>query len=231
MGEKNLFRRLREAQMWTKTELARKAGVSVLTIDRVERGLPCRLSTQRKILLALGMNLEEVRRVLQDKQTGPEIGAEAQGWISRIPDSSLGKDLPLEGLSVLIVDDEQGVRELLKGRLRHWGCRVDVASDGEEAVKVYRAWRPYVVLMDLEMPGKDGIKAAQDIVSMDPSARIILMTGSWDTAPARKALERNLVKVVLAKPFDADQLQMALREVAPKGLEMIKAISEGGAVA
>ena len=55
----NKLRHFREAQMMTKAELARKAGVSALTIDRIERGEPCRLSTMRKLLLALGMKLED----------------------------------------------------------------------------------------------------------------------------------------------------------------------------
>ena len=50
----------------SKAELARKAGVSSLTIDRVERGEPCRLETMRKIILALGYSLEEKEKVFQD---------------------------------------------------------------------------------------------------------------------------------------------------------------------
>ena len=49
----NNVQRFREAQMMSKAELARKAGLSTLTIDRVESGRPCRLDTKRKILLAL----------------------------------------------------------------------------------------------------------------------------------------------------------------------------------
>jgi predicted transcriptional regulator len=50
----------------SKAELARKAGVSSLTIDRVERGEACRLETMRKIILALGYSLEEKEKVFQD---------------------------------------------------------------------------------------------------------------------------------------------------------------------
>lgn len=49
--------------MMSKAELARKAGVSTLTIDRVEAGRPCRLDTKRKILLALGMRVTDKDRV------------------------------------------------------------------------------------------------------------------------------------------------------------------------
>ena len=65
MGQrlKNAVQRLREEQLLSKAELARRAGVSVLTIDRVERGGACRVDTKRKIILALGMNVAERRRV------------------------------------------------------------------------------------------------------------------------------------------------------------------------
>ncbi len=60
---KNAVQRLREEQLLSKAELARRAGVSVLTIDRVERGSACRVDTKRKIILALRMNVAERRRV------------------------------------------------------------------------------------------------------------------------------------------------------------------------
>jgi DNA-binding XRE family transcriptional regulator len=65
MGQriKNAVQRLREEQLLSKAELARRAGVSVLTNDRVERGSACRVDTKRKIILALGMNVTERRRV------------------------------------------------------------------------------------------------------------------------------------------------------------------------
>jgi DNA-binding XRE family transcriptional regulator len=60
---KNNVKRLREDRLLTKAELARKAGVSTLTIDRVEAGLPCRMDTKRKIILALGMTVAEKDKV------------------------------------------------------------------------------------------------------------------------------------------------------------------------
>ena len=53
---KNNVRKIRMERMMSKAELARRAAVSTLTIDRVERGLPCRMDTKRKILEALGLN-------------------------------------------------------------------------------------------------------------------------------------------------------------------------------
>ncbi len=55
----NNVRKYREQLMMSKAELARKAGLSTLTIDRLEAGRPCRLDTQRKVLLALGLGVTD----------------------------------------------------------------------------------------------------------------------------------------------------------------------------
>jgi predicted transcriptional regulator len=55
----NLIKRIREDLLISKSQLARKAGVSFLTIDRVEKGMSCRMDTKRKIILALGHKLSD----------------------------------------------------------------------------------------------------------------------------------------------------------------------------
>jgi DNA-binding XRE family transcriptional regulator len=59
----NNVQRLREDQLLTKAELARKAGVSPLTVSRIESGLDCRVDTKRKIILALGLTPSDRRKV------------------------------------------------------------------------------------------------------------------------------------------------------------------------
>ena len=59
----NNVQRLREEQLLTKAELARKAGISPLTISRIESGLDCRVDTKRKVILALGLRPEDKERV------------------------------------------------------------------------------------------------------------------------------------------------------------------------
>lgn len=55
----NRVREIREAQLMSKAELARKAGISPVTVDRIESGATCRMSTKRKIILALGLKLTD----------------------------------------------------------------------------------------------------------------------------------------------------------------------------
>lgn len=62
----NRVQQLREDRLLSKAELARRAGVSVLTIDRVERGAQCRLDTKRKIILALGLKVTDRTQVFED---------------------------------------------------------------------------------------------------------------------------------------------------------------------
>ncbi len=61
--ESNNVRKIREGLLMSKAELARRAGVSVLTIDRVEKGMMCRMDTKRKIILSLGLQLSDRDKV------------------------------------------------------------------------------------------------------------------------------------------------------------------------
>ena len=63
--KKNKLKKIREGMLLSKSELARKAGVSPLTIDRIENGYSCRLDTKRKIIQALGLKLSERNRVFE----------------------------------------------------------------------------------------------------------------------------------------------------------------------
>ena len=63
----NPLKKYREQILMSKAELARKAGVSVLTIDRIEKGKSCRPETKRKILLALDLDLSEQNKIFGSK--------------------------------------------------------------------------------------------------------------------------------------------------------------------
>jgi DNA-binding XRE family transcriptional regulator len=62
----NIVKDIREELLMSKAELARKAGVSSLTIDRIEKGKSCRMETKRKIILALGYDLSDKNKVFLD---------------------------------------------------------------------------------------------------------------------------------------------------------------------
>lgn len=66
MSRKNSLKEAREALLMSKAELAREAQVSPITIARIEKGMPCRMETKRKILLALGLKLSEKNKIFKD---------------------------------------------------------------------------------------------------------------------------------------------------------------------
>ena len=63
---KNNLKSVRESLLMSKTELAREANISPITISRIERGLPCRMETQRKILLALGLKISDKPQIFKE---------------------------------------------------------------------------------------------------------------------------------------------------------------------
>jgi DNA-binding XRE family transcriptional regulator len=63
---KNALKDVRESRLMSKAELSRLANVSPLTIARIEKGMPCRMETQRKILQALGLDFSEKNRIFKD---------------------------------------------------------------------------------------------------------------------------------------------------------------------
>jgi DNA-binding XRE family transcriptional regulator len=65
MNQPNNVKKLREAKMISKAEFARVAGISPLTLDRIEKGMACRIATKRKITLALGLKTSEGNKVFK----------------------------------------------------------------------------------------------------------------------------------------------------------------------
>jgi len=84
---KNNVQAYREALLMSKAELARKAGLSALTIDRVEKGNPCRVDTKRKILLALGLGLSDRSKIFMDAEA--EKALEHEESVSILRESTI----------------------------------------------------------------------------------------------------------------------------------------------
>lgn len=62
----NMLKEIRESLLMSKSELARKANLSPMTITRIEQGIPCRMETKRKIILALGFSLKDKNKIFKD---------------------------------------------------------------------------------------------------------------------------------------------------------------------
>lgn len=100
--------------------------------------------------------------------------------------------VPQEKL-ILVVDDEPTVREVLVAYFRHeYGPRgydVETAGDGAEAVAAVRRRRPSLVLLDIEMPGMDGVAALRGIRAIDPRIPVIMVTGNESARVAGEVIK------------------------------------------
>jgi two-component system chemotaxis response regulator CheY len=141
-------------------------------------------------------------------------------------------DKLLEGLRVLVVDDEPTLHKTLADILRFLGCSgIEMAVNGKEAVDRYRNFQPDVVIMDMDMPVMNGFDASQQIKDLDPNAAIVIITGIPDSRLAKSSLENGLTNIVIPKPFQLDQLQMAIREALKAKRAFSKTPAKKGAVA
>ena len=109
----------------------------------------------------------------------------------------------MNDVCVLVVDDEPGMRETLVEILNASGYRVMSASDGESALAAIRGNQFNVVVMDIRMPGIDGVSVLQQIDG--PPPQVILMTAYSRAERIREALELNAFAVV-SKPFPVPEL-------------------------
>jgi len=111
---------------------------------------------------------------------------------------------------LLVVDDEELVRESVTAILSAMGYSVVQARDGLEALILYQALRGEImlVLMDVQMPRMDGLSAAQLIKNVDPNARIIILSGSG--GHYSKSAE---VDAYLPKPFRVKELRQTILAV------------------
>ncbi len=117
------------------------------------------------------------------------------------------------GLSVLVVDDEELQRRAVAALVERAGrgrYRVLQAGDGKAAVELAAADRPEVVLMDLKMPGLDGLEAARRIRLLDPPPRVIFLTAYDEFEYAREAVKIGALDYLL-KPADPKELERLLR--------------------
>lgn len=116
-------------------------------------------------------------------------------------------------MRVLIADDQKGVGVTLAALVESCGHQVvQVVGSGIEAIQAYSRLKPDVVLMDFSMPRLNGATAARMILSKDPAAKIVIVTGA-----APDAAQANTGAIaILSKPVDLDKLYGALYDAAPR---------------
>ncbi|MBS1110915.1 MAG: two component transcriptional regulator, Fis family [Anaeromyxobacteraceae bacterium] len=116
-----------------------------------------------------------------------------------------GKDA---ALTLLLVDDDEVLRERLGRALRERGFEVTTAESGEAAIAVARRDAPEFAVVDLRMPGISGIEVLDALRAIDPATRVLMLTGYGSIATAVEATRRGAVGY-LSKPADADEVVAA----------------------
>jgi len=106
---------------------------------------------------------------------------------------------------ILVVDDEAPVREVLSEYFTSQGYTVDEAPNGDEALATIRRDRPDLVLLDIRMPGIDGVEVLRRIRKLDGTLSVIMVTANEDVTLARETLKLGAFDYV-AKPFDYEYL-------------------------
>ena len=111
--------------------------------------------------------------------------------------------------TILVIDDEQGIRDLLHTFLRRSGYDVIVAENGPKGLELYRRECPDVVVLDLKMPGMDGLTVLQQVRSLNPLQLVIIVTGAG-TPEVEQQVRALGVTEYIEKEYSLDLLNDAL---------------------
>ena len=120
-----------------------------------------------------------------------------------------------EDIKVLVIDDEDGIREGSERILSRMGCEVYGASRGEEGLEILSSRKPHIVLLDLKMPGMDGMEVMRRIHEIDPEILVIIITGFATVETAIEAMKQGAYDFI-PKPFEPDPLRIVVNRAKEK---------------
>jgi len=121
-----------------------------------------------------------------------------------------------EQLTLLILDDQEGLRRLLAEYFTQEGFRVETAADCQEALQAFERVTPDVLLLDYKLPGITGLEVLHKLKDSGCRAPAILMTAYNDIEPVNRSGEPG-VKEIVGKPFDLEELKKAVLRVQALG--------------
>ena len=116
---------------------------------------------------------------------------------------------------ILIVDDETIICDFFKERFEKLGFSTYVASNGADAITSSQEHNPDVILLDIKMPGMDGITAMKKIKEVNPDISVILLSAKGQLHEVRTGLEAGADKY-LAKPLPPEDIIKAVYDVLEK---------------
>lgn len=116
--------------------------------------------------------------------------------------------------TILIVDDEERLRERLVRAMKDRGLEATGATDVESALSLARADSPELAVVDLRMPGRGGLELVKELLAIDPTTRIVVLTGYGSIATAIEAMRLGAVHY-LQKPANTDEILAAFDRPTP----------------
>jgi PAS domain S-box-containing protein len=116
---------------------------------------------------------------------------------------------------ILVVDDEESIRTLMRMNLELEGYNTFVAEDGPQALDIFEKQQPEVVLLDVRLPGMDGIEVLSQMKRLSPDTEVIIITGHGDMEMAVECL-RKQASNFLTKPVSDDLLTLAVKGAEEK---------------
>jgi two-component system response regulator RegA len=124
-----------------------------------------------------------------------------------------------ERASLLLVEDDAILRDRLARALRERGLEVTTAGDAASALAAAREDPPELAVVDLKLPGASGLELVRELKALEPSTRVIVLTGYGSIATAVEAIKLGAVHY-MAKPADADEILSTFgRGDVPLGLD------------
>ena len=132
----------------------------------------------------------------------------------------------LKELSVLLVEDEAKIRDLLAGVMEKVFKKVITAQNGEEGLKKFKKFNPNIVITDILMPIRDGLEMSKDIRAISPETPIVVLSAFNDKDKLMQAIEIGVNKYLL-KPIDMDELIYAIETLAKAKIDSSNLIEIG----
>ncbi len=117
----------------------------------------------------------------------------------------------MDKTKVLVIDDEQGIRDLFIQALEDDDYEVLTVDNGEEGLDIIKNEKPNVIFLDLKLPGIDGLEVLKSISDLESKPIVIMITGHGTIAKAAKTMDLGAYDYIV-KPFDIDDIIKLMKQ-------------------
>ncbi len=120
-------------------------------------------------------------------------------------------------LKVLVVDDDEDIRDVLRELLAEEGFYVRTAQDGREALEILKEESGWIVLLDMRMPVLDGVAVLRELERnrrLQAANKIAIMSAGWEQSQDSSRLQNEIVKAFLPKPFELEMVVDVVHQLA-----------------